>query len=63
MLDKDHIIIVVVDRLTKYTYIILITEIITTSRLANLLLRHVFANHGILNKITSDRDKLFISNI
>jgi hypothetical protein len=56
-------IIVVVDRLTKYAYIIPITEIITASGLANLLLRYIFTNHGTLSKITSDRDKLFISNI
>jgi hypothetical protein len=56
-------IIVVVDRLTKYVYIILIIEAINAQAIANLLLRYIFINYRTLDKITSDRDKLFISNI
>jgi hypothetical protein len=56
-------IMVVVDRLTKYVYIIPTTERIDAKAIVNLLLRYVFANHGTPSKITSDRDKLFTSNM
>jgi hypothetical protein len=61
--EGNDIIIVVVDRLTKYVYIILTTETINVQVIANLLLRYIFTNHGTPSKITSDRDKLFISNM
>ena len=56
-------IIVIVDRLTKYAYIILTTETINSDQIANLVLRYIVANHRLLSKIISDRDKLFISKI
>ena len=56
-------IMVVVDRLTKYAYMIATTENINANQMANLLLRYVFANHGTPSKITSDRDKLFTSKM
>jgi hypothetical protein len=61
--EGNDIIIVVVDRLTKYAYMILTTETIDARQMANLSLRYIFANHGTPSKITSDRDKLFTSNI
>ena len=54
---------VVVDRLTKYAHIIPTTETIDARQMANLLLKYVFANHRTPSKITSDRDKLFTSNM
>ena len=53
----------VVERLTKYLYMITTTEYIDTAGLAYLLWRNVFANHGTPRKIISDRDKLFTSNM
>lgn len=61
--DECDMIMVIVDRLTKYAYMIPTTETINAERMANILLRHVFANHGAPSKITSDRDKLFTSNM
>ena len=61
--EGNDMIMVVEDRLTKYAYIIPTTERIDARTMATLLLRHVFANHGTPSKITSDRDKLFTSNI
>jgi ascorbate-specific PTS system EIIC-type component UlaA len=61
--DRHNIIIVVVDRLTKYSYIILTIEIINTNTIVFLLFRYIFANYRTLQKIISDRDKLFISKI
>jgi transposase InsO family protein len=61
--EGHDMIMVVVDRLTKYAYMIPTTERISANQMANLLLRYVFANHGTPSKITSDRDKLFTSNM
>lgn len=61
--DKHDMIMVVVDRLTKYAYMIPTTETINAEQMANILLRHVIANHGMPSKITSDRDKLFTSKM
>jgi transposase InsO family protein len=61
--EGNDMIMVVVDRLTKYAYMIPTTETIDARKMANLLLRHVFANHGTPDKITSDRDKLFTSKM
>ena len=61
--EGNDMIMVVVDRLTKYAYMIPTTERIDARAMANLLLRYVFANHGTPSKITSDRDKLFTSNM
>jgi transposase InsO family protein len=61
--EGNDMIMVVVDRLTKYAYMIPTTETIDARQMANLLLRYVFTNHGTPSKITSDRDKLFTSNM
>lgn len=61
--DKYNMIIVIVDWFTKYIYIILTTKIINAEWMANILLQHIFTNHGALSKITSNWDKLFTSNI
>lgn len=54
---------VIVDRLTKYAYMIPTTETIDAGQIANIMLRYIVANHGMPSKITLDRDKLFTSNI
>lgn len=58
-----NMIMVIVDWFTKYAYIILTTETINAEWMANILLQYIFVNHRIPNKIISDWDKLFISNI
>jgi len=52
---------VIVERLTKYAYIVLYKESSTVEDLAQVLLQTVFLYHGVLDKIISDRDKLFTS--
>jgi hypothetical protein len=54
-------ILVVMDRLTKYTYIILYLKASIAEDLAYMFLRVVVANHSAPEKIISDRDKFFIS--
>jgi hypothetical protein len=53
-------ILVVIDRLTKYIYIILYLKANITEDLVYMFLRIVVANHNIPEKIISDRDKFFI---
>ena len=68
LLSKDLIIgleydsiYVVTDRFTKYAYIVPVLGTIDTNIMAQLFLRTIFANHGILDEVISDRDKLFTS--
>jgi hypothetical protein len=58
---KYDFILVITDRLTKYTYIILYLEVNIAEDLAYAFLRVVVANYSALEEIISDRNKLFIS--
>ncbi len=60
--NKYNSIIVIVDKLTKYAIIILYKESYNASQLRFILLDRLIRDYGILELITSDRDKLFISN-
>jgi hypothetical protein len=53
-------ILVITDRLIKYTYIILYLEASTAEDLVYAFLRVVVANYSALEKMISDRDKFFI---
>ena len=53
-------ILVITDRLTKYTYILLYKETSIAEDLAYTFLRTIVANYRLLEEIISDRDKLFI---
>jgi hypothetical protein len=53
-------ILVITDRLIKYTYIILYLEANTVENLAYMFLRVVIANYSAPEKMISDRDKFFI---
>jgi hypothetical protein len=53
-------ILVITDRLTKYIYMILYLEANTAEDLAYIFLRIMVANYNILEKMISDKDKLFI---
>jgi hypothetical protein len=55
-----NFILVIINRLTKYTYIIFYLEASTAEDLAYIFLRVIVANHSALEKIISDRNKLFI---
>ena len=67
-LSKDTItdikyngILVVVDRLTKYTHFILWKKKGNAKDLAKVILKEIIANHEKPQSIISDRDKLFTS--
>ena len=56
-------ILVITYRLIKYTYILLQLITIIIEDLAYILNRVIIANHRILDKLISDKDKLFKSKI
>lgn len=54
-------ILVITDRLTKYAYMLPFKESSTAEDMAHAFLRTIVANHGTLDEVISDRDKLFTS--
>jgi hypothetical protein len=58
---KYDFILVITDRLTKYTYMILYLEASIVEDLAYMFLRIIITNYNVLEEIISDRNKLFIS--
>ena len=55
-------ILVVMDRLTKYSLFIPTHDTVTSAELAGLFLTHVFSKHGAPSHLTSDRGPEFISH-
>ena len=60
--DTFDSIIVIVDKLTKYTIIVPFKESYKANQLAFVLLDRLIRDYSIPKSIISDRDKLFISN-
>ena len=54
-------ILVIINTLTKYTYLELYKEVSTTKDLVYIFNKIVIARHRILDKIVLNRDKLFTS--
>jgi hypothetical protein len=59
--SKQNVILVIVDRFTKYVHFIPLSHPCTVSRVAFLFLQHVFKLHGLSSSIVSDRDTAFTS--
>ena len=59
--SKD-VVLVVVDRLTKFVHFILLFHPYTATKVANLYLQHVFKLHGMPASIMSDKDLVFTSH-
>ena len=57
-----NLIMVIVDRFTKYLIVVLFKETHTAEQLGHLLLDRLVRDHGVLIMIITDRDKLFTSN-
>jgi hypothetical protein len=58
---KYDFILVITDKLTKYTYIILYLKASTVEDLAYTFLKVIIANHSAPEKMISDKNKFFIS--
>jgi hypothetical protein len=54
-------ILVIVNRLTKYTYFLLYKEASIAEELVYIFMKTIIANHGVLDEFILDRDKLFKS--
>ena len=64
-LPKSHgkeVIMVVVDRLSKYGHFVALAPPYTALEVARAYLDHVYKLHGLLNSMVSDRDPIFVSN-
>lgn len=56
-----NLILVIIERLTKYMILVVYIELSTAKELAFAFLREVVSRHRLLKEILSDRDKLFTS--
>ena len=59
--NQYSIILVVVDRFTKYAHFILVSHPYNATKIANLFSQHVMKLHGFLDSIISDKDPTFTS--
>ena len=63
-LTKSHrreVIMVVVDRLSKYAHLLALSHPYTVSTVAQLFLDNIFKFHGSPSSIVNDRDPIFVS--
>ncbi len=54
------VILVIIDKLTKWGYFIVCTEEISVEDIARIYVKEVFVKYGALNKIILDRDPRFV---
>ena len=59
--NKQNVILVIVDRLTKYVHFLSLAHPYTAAKVAFLFMQNVFKLHGLPSSIVSDRDTAFTS--
>ena len=57
--QRMDVIMVVVDRLTKYVHFIALSHPYSAAKVAHLFAQHVFKLHGMLTSLVSNRDLVF----
>ena len=57
--NKKEVILVLLDRFTWFTYLIPVSQNITTVETANILMERIFSVHGFPTSIVPDRDPTF----
>lgn len=57
----NEVILMVIDRLTKYAHFIALAHLYNATQVAQLFLDHVCKLHGVPSSIISDRDPIFVS--
>lgn len=58
---NKNVILVVVDRLTKYAHFLTLAHPFTVHDVADLFLSNIFKLHGLPSCIITDRDRIFTS--
>ena len=56
-----EVILVVVDRVTKYVHFVLVSHPYNAAKIASLYVHHIFKLHGMPSSTVSDRDATFTS--
>jgi hypothetical protein len=63
MSGNKNSILVVVDRLTKYSHFLSLCHPFIAQTVAQLFMNHIFKLHGLPVAIVTDRDKIFTSKL
>jgi hypothetical protein len=61
--QKKNVILVVVNRLTKYAHFLSLTHPYTAQDVAHLFPDNIFKLHGLPHAILTDRDPIFTSTV
>lgn len=59
--EGKEIILVIVDRLSKYAHFLALTHPYTSTSIAKVFLENIYKLHGMLRDIVSDRGSVFLS--
>jgi len=60
--EKYDLILIMIDKLIKYSHIIACKEKFTAEQLRYIVLNRLIKYHDIFKELISDKDKLFTSN-
>jgi len=60
--DKYDLILIMIDKLIKYSHVIACKKKFTTKQLKYIVLNQLIRYYNILKELISNRDKLFTSN-